>query len=178
VLVDWNGQPLIRHIALHAIETGLSPVIVVLGALLEPIRRSLIGLDIKFVHNTEIEKGMGSSLRSGFKALPKTVDGTFLFLGDQPYVDQLLIKALVDHHGRGDVILPAHDGKPGHPVLWNRSTFERIVNMDDNETGRTIQKEYACFFLDWSDPMILRDIDTREDYQRLLEDNLSGESEQ
>jgi len=178
VLVDWNGQPLIRHIALHAIEAGLSPVIVVLGAWLGPIERSLVGLDIKFVHNTDYEKGMGSSLRSGFKVLPNAVDGAFLFLGDHPYVDQSLIKSMIDHHGNSDVVLPAYEGKPGHPVLWNSSTFGRIVNMDDNETGRTIQKGFACFFLDWPDPMILRDIDTREDYQRLLEDHLSGESEQ
>jgi molybdenum cofactor cytidylyltransferase len=177
VLVDWWGQPLIRHIALNAKEAGLAPVIVVLGALVEPIKRSLVGLDIKFVHNIEYEKGMGSSLRSGFKVLPKTVEGAFLFLGDQPCADQLLVKALIGHHGKGDVIIPAHDGKPGHPVLWNTNTFDRIVNMDDNESGRSIQKEFSCCFLDWPDPMILRDIDTKEDYQRLLGDHPSGQSE-
>jgi molybdenum cofactor cytidylyltransferase len=99
-------------------------------------------------------------------------------LGDQPCADQSLIKALIDQHGKGDVVIPVHNGQPGHPVLWNSNTFNRVASMSDNESGRSIQKEYSCFFLDWKDAMILRDIDTREDYQRLLEDHLSGEREQ
>jgi molybdenum cofactor cytidylyltransferase len=178
VLVNWRGQPLVRHIAVNAIEAGLSPVIVVIGALVEPISQSLAGLDIEFVHNSDYEKGMGTSLRSGFKVLPQTINGAFLFLGDQPCANQSLVKALIDHHGKGDVVIPVHNGQPGHPVLWNNNTFKRVASMNDNETGRSIQQEFSCFFLDWSDPMILRDIDTREDYQRLLEDQLSGESEQ
>ena len=108
VLVDWQGQPLIRHIVTCVLEAGLSPVIVVLGACEEPIRESLIGLDIDFVHNSAYEKGMGTSLRSGFSALPKGLNGAFLFLGDQPCVDQSLIQKMAEHHSSGEVIIPTY----------------------------------------------------------------------
>ena len=177
VLVDWQGQPLIRHIVTCALEAGLSPVIVVLGASEKPIRQSLTGLDIDFVHNSAYEKGMGTSLRSGFSALPKGLNGAFLFLGDQPCVDQSLIQAMIDHRANADVIIPTYNNQSGHPVLWSNRTFDRIINMSDDETGRGIQQEFACFYVGWPDPMIPRDIDTRDDYQKLVDDHLSGQSE-
>lgn len=171
VLVDWKGQPLLRHIASNAIAADLSPVIVVVGALVEPVKKALAGLPITHVINHAYEKGMGTSLREGIKAVQESVTGALLFLGDQPCSDPILVKALIENHNKADVVVPVHNGKAGHPVLWNKHTFSRITNMQDAETGKSIQQEFSRFFLDWSDPMILRDIDTQEDYHQLLHDN-------
>lgn len=173
-MIKWQGQPLIRHIACNALEACLSPIIVVLGAFVDPIKEALNGLPVTFVINNDYEKGMATSLRLGFKSLPKTIKGTFLFLGDQPYVDQLLITSMIQNYNKADVIIPCYQNQPGHPVLWNHTTFTRVQHMTEQETGRGIQKEFTCSFLDWPDSMILRDIDTKEDYQNLLNDHLSG----
>jgi CTP:molybdopterin cytidylyltransferase MocA len=171
IVVDWQGEPLIRFVARQVISFDLSPVIIVLGAVIQPAVNALDGLPVKIVVNRRFQSGIGTSFSTGIRSLPTEIEGAFVFLGDQPLLSRELVKTMVDHSNEADVIVPTIDGVPGHPVLWKRQTFSRIRQLYVGETGKSIQNEFRCYQLAWKDPNILVDIDTKEDYKKLVNMN-------
>jgi molybdenum cofactor cytidylyltransferase len=68
-LLDWKGKPFVRAVAMTALESGLSPVIVVTGANAEKVESSLKDLGVIIVRNNDWKSGQGSSIKEGIKAL-------------------------------------------------------------------------------------------------------------
>ena len=64
-LLDWKGQPFVRAVALTALETGLSPVIVVTGANAEKVEAALKDLNVLIVRNEDWKSGQASSIKKG-----------------------------------------------------------------------------------------------------------------
>ncbi len=84
VLERLHGTTLLEH-ALGALERGgCAPVLVVLGAHADLVRRT-VPLPTT-VCNPLWSTGMGSSLRAGLAALPSDVDAVVVALADQPLV--------------------------------------------------------------------------------------------
>src|SRR5438045_3195305 len=68
-LLGFRGHSLLRRAAEAALSAGCQPVVVVLGACLEPSVRELAGLPVQVVENREWQEGIGSSVRTGVEAL-------------------------------------------------------------------------------------------------------------
>jgi len=62
------------------------------------------------------------------------------------------------------------DSQRGNPVLFDRKTFTDLKTIRGDTGGRTLFSRYTVDWIDWHDETILLDIDTDEDYQRLLAD--------
>ncbi|HRU94603.1 MAG TPA: NTP transferase domain-containing protein, partial [Anaerolineae bacterium] len=61
-LLEWDGRPLIAHLADVAWAAGLSPILVVLGAGAERIAPALAGRSVQLLQNYHWEQGVGSSV--------------------------------------------------------------------------------------------------------------------
>ena len=86
-LVEWHGQPLVRHsveLALGACEAG---VVVVTGAGAEEVTEALASLDVKCLRNENWAAGMSTSLRQGLDHLPDQAGSVLPMLCDQPRID-------------------------------------------------------------------------------------------
>ena len=68
-LLDWHGQPFVRAVAKTALEAGLSPVLVVIGANSSSVEAAVQDLDVHVVHNDDWQSGQGSSIRAGIAAI-------------------------------------------------------------------------------------------------------------
>ena len=55
------------------------------------------------------------------------------------------------------------------PVLMDRVTFSDLFTLSGDQGGRALFARYPVQWVPWHDSAILQDIDTPEDYQRLLE---------
>jgi molybdenum cofactor cytidylyltransferase len=66
------------------------------------------------------------------------------------------------------IIAPRVGTRRSNPVLFDRSLFEELSNLVGDIGGRSLFKKYPPTWLPWNDPRILLDIDTPEDYSRLL----------
>jgi molybdenum cofactor cytidylyltransferase len=93
-------------------------------------------------------------------------------LGDQPQIPPSLPNALVELHARtlAPIVAPIVDGQRANPVLFDRVTFNDLLNLSGDMGGRALFSRYAVTWLEWHEPSVLRDIDTPEDYQSLLSD--------
>lgn len=172
LLLPWKGETIIRHVVRNALSAGLDPVVVVAGEQTPEIRRQLADMDVILVLNPNWAEGQSTSVQAGLQALGKDVGGAIFFLGDQPQIPPRLAQSLVEAHALSlaPVIAPLVDGQRGNPVLFDRDTFEDLMSLRGDVGGRSLFSRYPIEWVPWHDPSVLLDIDTPEDYARLLAD--------
>ncbi|MBK9927091.1 MAG: putative selenium-dependent hydroxylase accessory protein YqeC [Anaerolineales bacterium] len=191
-LLDWKGQPFVRVVAKTALEAGLSPVVVVTGANAEKVEAIIKDLDVVIVRNEEWQSGQGSSIKAGvFSLLPPPVlpqirieqnavehqdlrfgfgGGAVFLLADQPQVGTSIIHALKEKHASGlyPIVAPMVMDRRANPVLFDRVTFADLMNIEGDTGGRAIFHKHKVEYLPWHDESLLLDVDTPEQYQRLI----------
>jgi len=170
-LLDYRGQPFVRAAASAALAAGLDPVIVVTGAHGEQVQVALEGLSIHSIHNPDWRAGQSTSIRTGLDVLPAEVAAAIFLLADQPQVSPGVLRALVEAHARGmsPVLAPLVEERRANPVLFDRETFPALRALQGDTGGRGIFDRFPPQYLPWHDPALLLDVDTRDDYRRLLE---------
>ena len=171
-LLDWGGRPLVWHVARRAVEAGLSPVAVVCGEECEQIRAVLRGLPVQIVPNPAWTQGQATSVRAGVEAVSARSGGILFLLADQPRVPVPLLRTLVEAHAQSldPVIGPLYDGRRGNPVLFDQVTFADLRALSGDTGGRALFSRYPPRWVPWLDDRARLDVDSPEDYRRLLEE--------
>jgi molybdenum cofactor cytidylyltransferase len=172
-LLPWRGEPLVKHVVRIAITSGLSPVIVVVGDAGEEVKSVLAGQQVILVDNPDWRLGQSSSLQIGLNALPANTGAAIFLLADMPRIPGPLIQALMEKHlmTLSPVIAPLIDGQRGNPVLFDRKTFTELGKIKGDTGGRALFSKYSVSWVEWHDSTVLNDVDTEEDYQRLLSED-------
>jgi len=172
-LLPLGGQTFLSA-ASNAFLEAFEPVIVVLGHEADEIEKE-VGLDrrVQVVRNREYDRGMLSSLQCGIAALPPDAEAAAFTLVDHPAVRVSTLWALADHfrHSGADVVLPRCQGERGHPVIVKRTVLDELAAMPSGASPKPVLRERRteASFLDVDDPGVVADVDTPEDYQRLLD---------
>lgn len=169
-LLLWNGQPIIRHVVIAAMNAGLSPIVVVVGSSGQDVARRISDLPLRIVNNPNWKQGLSSSIRAGLTSLTETVGGVIFLQADQPQISHLLIKSLVELHQEtlSAIIAPQINGQRGNPVLFDIKTFPDLFSLKEEMGGRVLFSNFPVRWVIWHDPNQLFDIDTPEDYQKFL----------
>ena len=169
ILLDWGGIPVIRKIALNALGSGLSPVILVLGAYTREVILAVQDLPLEIVENVDWVKGQSSSFQKGVLSVPNGAGGFVVLLGDQPHIPAEVVKQLVIAHQvhASPIIIPVVGGKRANPVLFDIETRKEIYSIVGDTGGRAIFNHFPVFELPFEDPGLTEDIDTIEDYNRI-----------
>ncbi len=178
-LLEWRGESLLRHTIRQAELAGCAPIIAVSGAVeLPPAQLGRAALQ----YNEVWSLGQLSSLQCGLRWLDEraTPEHAALILTvDRPHVRADTVAALVAAHRsapRG-IYQPVHEGRRGHPILY--PAFMRRVLLALPARGgnsprdlfllpevKELRRDVAV-----DDPAVLDNIDTPEDYSRLLRAN-------
>ncbi len=169
-LLDWHGQPFVRVVAQTALAAGLQPVVVVSGRDHEQVEAALEGLDVSIVHNPAWADGQSTSVRAGLAAVPPQAGAAIFLMVDQPHIPAELVQSVCELHAStlAPVVAPMVDGRRGNPVLFDRQTFADLAQVSGDSGGRQIFSKYRVTLLPWVDSMVGLDVDTPDDYQRLL----------
>jgi molybdenum cofactor cytidylyltransferase len=169
LMLPWHGQPLIRHTAQVAIESGLDPIIVVTGSNAFEITTALSECEVRLVHNPDWNNGQSTSVKQGINSLPEQTRAVVFLLGDQPFVSVDLLQALVTRYLETSpkILAPFVNGKRSNPVIFDRSVFALFQQLEGDKGARGLFEQYPPASLPWPDERILLDIDTPEDYQNL-----------
>ncbi len=174
-LLPFRGKSVLEWVVDHALASGLHRVVVVLGhdaELLEPLLRER---DVTVVVNPQYGEGQSSSLKAGLDALTDETEAALFLLGDQPLVTPEIIDRILAAYAASPspIVMPVCEGRRGNPVLLDRETFPAILNLSSDCGARGIFAQYAGRILavPVESRAILADIDTEEDYQRLLQDS-------
>jgi molybdenum cofactor cytidylyltransferase len=164
------GVPLVRLVAVRAIDAGCSPVVVVTGAHEHLVRSALDGLDIVIAVNAGWREGMGTSIQAGLRALePDAVSGAVLLLADQALVEARRIKELVDtQRDSGALIVAAsYAGTVGVPACFAARAFPLLEALGPSEGCKGIMLRHPDDVVRVSCPEASVDLDTPDDLDRV-----------
>ncbi len=169
-LLMWRGKLFICQVANTALDAGLSPVVVVTGAEADEVRAALADLPVEIVHNPDWAEGQSTSVRAGLQSLPPDTRAVIFFLADQPHIPTTLVRALVEQYTQtlSPIVAPLVGDRRGNPVLFDRNTFSDLMSLHGDAGGRLVFSRYPITHVPWNDPNLLLDVDTLEDYERLL----------
>jgi molybdenum cofactor cytidylyltransferase len=171
LLAELGGKTLVRIVAEQALASKASDVIVVTGHQAAEVEKSLQGLKVKFARNPDFADGLAGSVKAGVSAVPDSVDGAVICLGDMPLISAHLIDRLIEAFApdRGNLIaVPVNEGRRGNPVLWSRRFFGELMTLDGdigarhliakhNEAVAEVPVEGHSAFLDIDTPQALED---------------------
>ena len=172
LLAPINGTALIRRVIDQVQQSQVDPIIVVTGHQAHLIGEALAGCDVLFVENKNFAEGLSTSLRTGLKAVPKTVAGALICLGDMPkltaqHIDDL-IRAFREHQG-DKICVPIYQGRQGNPVLWPARYFAAMGKMRGDVGAKKLIEQHRDHVHEvvMNDEGVVRDVDTPEDLAKI-----------
>ncbi|MFC4019967.1 NTP transferase domain-containing protein [Micromonospora sp. GCM10011542] len=132
-LVELAGEPLVRRGVRLLRAGGCAPVHVVLGAGADDLPELPGAVPVR---HDRWRDGLGSSLRRGLASLPATVPAAVVVLVDQPLLSPVAVRRVRAVHARGAAVAVAtYAGRPGHPVLLDRSTWPLLDGYAVGDRG-------------------------------------------
>jgi molybdenum cofactor cytidylyltransferase len=174
LLLPWRGRTII-HDVVERVRAAASHVVVVTGHDATATADALRDFsDVQLIHNSNYAGGeMISSVKTGCAALPPTCEALLLVLGDQPGIASGTFARLLDAwhaspHAR--IISPTCNNRRGHPVLFSAAGIDEILNLPADATLKTFVSRYThrSIEVEVDDPAICADVDTPEQYMRLI----------
>jgi len=171
-LLPFRGKTILEHVIANAHRSALHEVILVLGYCSDKIKSKIDSSGIKIVINKEYQKGQSHSLKKGLEKVSANCKGVMFLLGDQPLVTESIMNKLINTFEISDspIVIPYCNGKRGNPVIIARSLFSRLESLSADTGARVLFKEFKHEILKVSvtNKAILEDIDTMDDYEKLL----------
>jgi molybdenum cofactor cytidylyltransferase len=156
-----SGERFLEAVVRVATESDLSPVLAVVqrGAVVPPPARPVV--------NPNPLSEQASSLRLALAGLANDpAEAVVVWPVDHPFVHLLSVLALVDafKRTRAPIVLPVHEGRRGHPVLFARTVWLELMTTSTGG-ARTVVRAHAADVVEVPvpDEGVTRDIDTRSD---------------
>ena len=172
LLLPYGSATVIEHIVDQLLRSDIDAIYVVVGHQGKRITDQLSGRKVNFVNNFNYRAGMLSSVRCGLQALPNECEKALLVLGDQPSVTWELVNEIIKSSTTCDkgIIVPLHDGKRGHPLLFSTRYRQEIMTGYDDVGLRGLLWAHPddVHELKVLTPLVLCDMDYLEDYHQEL----------
>jgi molybdenum cofactor cytidylyltransferase len=149
---------------------GFDQLIVTLGGAAEAVHDAvpLDGADVVTVE--DFGTGCSASLRVALGRVDPQAAGIVLMLGDQPRVDPATVRRMIADGPAGEVMVCRYADGIGHPFWFSRNVFGELLQLHGDKgvwklvgSGRHPVRELAV------DGPVPLDVDTWDDYRRLLE---------
>jgi molybdenum cofactor cytidylyltransferase len=174
LLLPWKGKPLIRITVENILAAGIEELILVTGNDPAAITAAISDLPVRFIHNSHYEAGMTGSIQAGISIA--NGHGFMICLADMALITPneyiLLIKAFEQEYSRNIhcILLPEYQEQKGNPVLFGSAWRDAIAKHPEEDGCKTLVRSNPQHQVRIAMPTdhILRDIDTPEDYQKLI----------
>jgi molybdenum cofactor cytidylyltransferase len=147
-------------------------LIVTLGGASDEVRESVALDGVETVVAEDFGAGCSSSLRAALAHVDPTADGIVLMLGDQPGVRPRSVERLVAARGANHIAVCRYSNGIGHPFWLGRHVFGELARLHgDKGVWRLVDQARVTGTLAevTIDDAIPLDVDTWDDYRRLLE---------
>jgi molybdenum cofactor cytidylyltransferase len=164
-LVELQGRPLVSWALDAATESGLRPVVLVVGHRRNAVARAAPE-GVLVVRARRWRRGIARSLRAALEALEPwaQVGAVCVGLADQPLVGADAYRRLADaHRGGARLAVATYDGQRRNPVLLGRSVWAEARRLDGDKGARALMGDEGVVEVDCTDTGNAADIDTLDD---------------
>jgi molybdenum cofactor cytidylyltransferase len=171
-------RTVLEHVISALQEAGIEHILVVLGAHVAYMSQLLHRAGARVLVPSEETQTMRATVEQGLTWLenrfhPKPSDSWFLVPADYPILEPAIVRKLIrkrqaNHHY--SIFLPTYEGRRGHPALigWRHVSLIRSSPPDMGLNVYLHGQKKKTLEVPVDSPTILWDLDTPEDYQRIL----------
>jgi len=173
-LLPIDGDTFLTRIVRTFLAAGVDDVVIVVGHEAGDIVRAFPGdLPVRFVENRDYDRGQLSSLLSGLAVIDRPgVRAMLVTLVDVQLVTAATVRAVIDRYRQthAPIVRPTSGSRHGHPLVVDRSLFDRLRGADLEEGAKPIVRAHASAAgdVEIADEGAFADVDTMQDYERLL----------
>ena len=170
-LLEFKGKSLLQWAIDAASATDTPEILLVVGESASAILERIEPGRASTVINERAVEGQSSSIVAAVEAADRRRSGTLLMLGDQPGVTtDDLNRILTAFDGHSDSITMASwQGEARSPVIFGRAYDRELLSLTGDTGARPLVHRHlsSVQFVEFDRPVPI-DIDTEEDYRRLL----------
>ncbi|NER07638.1 MAG: nucleotidyltransferase family protein [Okeania sp. SIO3C4] len=171
-LLIYKGNSLIFNTVEIAVNSGCSPIIVVLGAYADLILPEISNFPVKIVENSDWQAGMNTSIGAGINFLQNTkeiIEAVIIMVCDQAFLSTNLIQKIIDVYylKLNPIVASEYAGILGVPALFSSSFFPEMLNLKTDKGAKQIINKYSRQVATVNFPRGEIDIDTFTDYESL-----------
>ena len=164
---EIQGIPLIKHSVKNILASSIDELIVVLGYQKETIEKIIDKNEKgKFVFNKNFENGMTFSIKTGLNHLSIKTEAFFICLGDMPMVNSDIYNQLIQSKNNKEIIVPTYKGQQGNPILFSKSTKEKIMTIQGDVGAKKILElnKNKILNVEVGNQSIRKDFNTKDDF--------------
>jgi len=151
-------------------------ILLVTGHEQELVMNSCAGYPVKFVHNSDFENGMTSSIQTGIRHAASSCQAYMIIPGDMPFITSEAFESIISefknrYQKTDDIILvPTYDDQWGHPKVFAACYKDMLLSHQQPHGFKEliVQNQDHLITVSLDCKGILTDIDTPEDYQRYV----------
>lgn len=162
-LLVRDGETALGRIVRVAREAGCDPVVVVVGHHAVRVRAAAAGAHV--IENPRPDAGRTGSLKVGLRAAAGA-DAVLVWPVDHPAVEVATVRHIVDVARAGDaaIVVPARDGRRGHPLLLAAEAMAEVAALADDAPLRDVVRRdpKRVRVADVPDAGVLVNLDTPE----------------
>jgi len=167
MLLELDGESLIRRAAKRALAAGLSPLVVVVGCEADRLRAELKDLPLVFAVNSAYTGPTSGSLHQGLNALSSDVDAVVVMLGDMVRVTTETLAMLIAA-ARGTeapLVVSRYGEVTAPPLLFRRALFAELLAWTGEGCGKAVVQahKHEAIYIDRPEALLV-DVDTPEDF--------------
>jgi molybdenum cofactor cytidylyltransferase len=171
-LLLYKGQTLLQNTLSVALTSNAQSVMVVLGANADILQTEITNGKIHVVVNDDWQEGMGSSIRTGVKAITEinpSTEGVILLVCDQPFINSALLNNLITAHQKTgkEIVACTYGNTFGPPVFFHQSLFSELLQLKGDTGARSIVQKHLDNMEAIPFPEGIFDIDTKGDYEKI-----------
>jgi len=167
MLLELDGESLIRRAAKRALAAGLSPLVVVLGHEADRLRVELRDLPLAFAVNPDYTGPTSGSLHQGLNALGSDVDAVVVMLGDMVRVtaETLALLVAAARGPRPPLVVSRYGNVTAPPLLFRRALFGELLAWTGEGCGKAVVQahKHEAMYVDRPEALLV-DVDTPEDF--------------
>ena len=171
-LMQLGEMSVLERVILLFKDAGFSDIRAVTGYQADDLFPLLKRLGVQSIFNEYFSDGMFSSVTTAVNSLEQTVGAFMLLPVDIPLVRKQTISDLLQEYrqNRGKIFYPCFRGERGHPPLISNCFRDEIVCWNGPGGLRSLLEKYEseAVNVEIADENILFDIDTPDDYQKML----------
>ena len=166
MLLELEGESLVRRAAQRALAAGLSPVVVVIGHEADRLRAELKGLPLELAVNPDYTGPTSGSLHRGLSLLGADVEAVIVMLGDMVRVTVETLAMLVAAARGTDapLVVSRYGDVTAPPLLFRRALFGELLAWTGEGCGKAVVQAHRREAMYVERPeALLADVDTPED---------------
>lgn len=169
-LLEFEGESLLRRAVRLANEIAPDRAVVVHGPKAAKCQREIGEFQVTSVVNEYWEYGVASSLKLGIRSLPAGAAAALIILCDQPLVRAAQLQALIERWvvSRDSIVAGAYGGTVGVPAIIPRRYFGEVMELGGDQGAKSVLAAHPGEVLPVPMPEAEMDIDTQDDYTRIL----------